>query len=112
MKVDDADAHSYTYDNLYQLINMDYNGGSITSYYYYDSLGNRTSVVDGDGVVGYWKMDDNAATNQVQVEDFHRCILCEYNKQQGQKRNHKAANYLPRLLFPKTKEIATLSAVK
>lgn len=65
MKVDDANAHSYTYDNLYQLINVDYNGGSITSYYYYDSLGNRTSVVDGDGVVGYWKMDDNADNTTV-----------------------------------------------
>ena len=64
MKIDDANAHIYTYDNLYQLINVDYNDGSITSYYY-DKLGNRTSVVDGNGVIGYWKMDDNADNTTV-----------------------------------------------
>jgi len=64
MKVDDANAHIYTYDNLYQLINVDYNDGSITGYYY-DSLGNRAGVVDGDGVIGYWKMDDNADNTTV-----------------------------------------------
>jgi len=46
MKIDDANAHVYVYDCLYQLTNVDYNDGSETDYYY-DSLGNRTSVVNG-----------------------------------------------------------------
>jgi len=50
-KIDDADAHVYEYDNLYQLTCVDYNDGNITDYYY-DSLGNRTKVVDG-GTTNY-----------------------------------------------------------
>ena len=50
-KIDAADAHVYEYDDLYQLTCVDYNDGNST-YYYYDSLGNRTKVVDG-GTTNY-----------------------------------------------------------
>ena len=46
MKVDDANAHEYTYDCLYQLTDVNYNDGNIMSYFY-DKLGSRTSVVNG-----------------------------------------------------------------
>lgn len=46
MKFDDANAHAYAYDNLYQLTFVDYNDGNSVSYTY-DSLGNRTNVNDG-----------------------------------------------------------------
>ena len=59
-KIDDADAHVYTYDNLYQLTEVDYNDGSSTTYYY-DSLGNRTSVVDG-GTTSYLRNSLNQYT--------------------------------------------------
>ena len=51
MKVDDANAHVYTYDCLYQLTDVNYNDGNIMSYYY-DKLGSRTSVVNG-GTTNY-----------------------------------------------------------
>jgi len=46
MKVDDANAHVYKYDEIYRLTSVDYNDGNSTSYTY-DSLGNRTDVNDG-----------------------------------------------------------------
>ncbi|MHC4618595.1 MAG: RHS repeat domain-containing protein, partial [Planctomycetota bacterium] len=52
MKVDDANAHVYEYDNLYQLIFVDYNDGNGTDYYY-DPLGNRSKVDDGPAPVLY-----------------------------------------------------------
>ena len=42
---DDANAHVYTYDKLYQLNNVDYNDGVSKTSYSYDVLGNR---VDGN----------------------------------------------------------------
>ncbi len=43
MQIDDADAHVYTYDELYQLTAVDYNDGNSTSYSY-DNLGNRVNM--------------------------------------------------------------------
>jgi len=45
LKIDDANEQTFTYDNLYQLITVDYNDGNMVDYYY-DPVGNRTSVVD------------------------------------------------------------------
>jgi RHS repeat-associated protein len=45
-KINDANAKTYTYDDLYQLIYVDYNDGNTTNYYY-DALGNRTQVTNG-----------------------------------------------------------------
>jgi RHS repeat-associated protein len=48
MKINDANTYVYTYDNLYQLTNVDYPAGLGTdANYYYDKLGNRTSVIAG-----------------------------------------------------------------
>ena len=49
---DDPNAHVYEYDNLYQLIFVDYNDGNSTDYYY-DPLGNRSKVDDGAAPVLY-----------------------------------------------------------
>jgi len=46
MKVNDANAHVYEYDNLYQLTIADYNNGS-QNRYDYDPLGNRTMLSNG-----------------------------------------------------------------
>jgi len=51
-KIGDANAHVYTYDCLYQLIYVDYNDGNSTNYWY-DSLGNRTSVTNGEPEIYY-----------------------------------------------------------
>jgi RHS repeat-associated protein len=51
-KIDDADAHVYQYDNLYQLIFVDYNDGNSISYAY-DPLGNRTNV-NSNGLVSIY----------------------------------------------------------
>ncbi len=48
MKVNGAE-HSYDYDKLYQLVNVDYYGGSGMTYGY-DKLGNRTSTINGEVV--------------------------------------------------------------
>ncbi len=61
MKIDDANAHVYTYDVLYQLTNVDYNDGNTTAYTY-DSLGNRTSVVNG-GTTSYSRNSLNQYTS-------------------------------------------------
>jgi RHS repeat-associated protein len=81
-KVDDEDAHVYDYDDLYQLIYVDYNDGNSTNYYF-DSLGNRTAVANGSTAVyesnelnqyslirladpvAYWTMDDNEPNTRV-----------------------------------------------
>ena len=49
MKVNDANTQAYQYDNLYQLIYVDYNNGNTTNYYY-DPLGNRTKVTNGSEI--------------------------------------------------------------
>jgi RHS repeat-associated protein len=49
MKVNDANTQAYTYDNLYQLIYVDYNNGNTTNYYY-DAMGNRNRVTNGETV--------------------------------------------------------------
>jgi RHS repeat-associated protein len=49
-KIDDTNSHVYNYDNLYQLIFVDYNDGNSTDYYY-DALGNRTDVNDGSSTL-------------------------------------------------------------
>lgn len=46
MKVDGTSDHRYKYDKLYQLIDVNY-PAEPNVYYYYDKLGNRTSVVNG-----------------------------------------------------------------
>jgi RHS repeat-associated protein len=46
MKINDANAHVYSYDRLYQLTFVDYNDGNRTGYDY-DLLGNRRSVING-----------------------------------------------------------------
>ena len=51
-KIDDANAHCYTYDQLYQLIYVDYNDCNSTSYSY-DALGNRTEVNESGAVDVY-----------------------------------------------------------
>jgi len=56
MKVDDVNAHVYTYDVLYQLTEVDYPGDT-TLTYNYDSLGNRTSVING-GTINYVLNDE------------------------------------------------------
>jgi YD repeat-containing protein len=48
-KVNDANTQTYTYDDLYQLIYVDYNNGNTTNYYY-DPLGNRNRVTNGETV--------------------------------------------------------------
>lgn len=60
-KIDDANSHVYTYDNLYQLIFVDYNDGNSTDYYY-DALGNRTQVVNG-GTTTYYSNSLNQYTS-------------------------------------------------
>jgi YD repeat-containing protein len=45
----DGNEDSYDYDKLYQLVNVDYYGGSGMSYGY-DKLGNRTSTINGEVV--------------------------------------------------------------
>ena len=45
LKIDDANEQTFIYDNLYHLITVDYNDGNMVDYYY-DPVGNRTSVVD------------------------------------------------------------------
>ncbi|NIP27199.1 MAG: hypothetical protein GWN67_28365, partial [Phycisphaerae bacterium] len=52
MKVDDANAHEYTYDSLYQLTDVNYNNGINNISYFYDRLGNRTSV-ENSGTTNY-----------------------------------------------------------
>jgi RHS repeat-associated protein len=52
MKVDDANAHVYTYDSLYQITDVNYNNGINNISYSYDRLGNRTSV-DNGGTTNY-----------------------------------------------------------
>ena len=42
----DGNEHKYLYDNLYQLTDVNYPDGNASSYYY-DCLGNRTSLVNG-----------------------------------------------------------------
>jgi RHS repeat-associated protein len=42
-KIDDANAHAYDYDNIYQLTTVDYNDGNSTDFSY-DALGNEWSV--------------------------------------------------------------------
>ena len=42
-KIDDANAHTYTYDMLYELTNVNYHDGNSTTYGY-DKLGSRTSA--------------------------------------------------------------------
>jgi len=61
MKIDNANAHVYAYDNLYQLITVDYNDGNSTTYYY-DSLGNRTRV-DNGGTTSYSRNSLNQYTS-------------------------------------------------
>jgi RHS repeat-associated protein len=83
MKKDSANAHVYTYDELYRLTNVDYNDGNTTSYVY-DGLGNRTEVNESSTANGYssnnlnqytsiityaniahWRLDDNADSTAV-----------------------------------------------
>jgi RHS repeat-associated protein len=52
MKVDDANAHEYTYDSLYQITDVNYNNGINNISYLYDRLGNRMSVENG-GTTNY-----------------------------------------------------------
>jgi len=52
MKIDDANAHVYTYDDIYQLMFVDYNDGNSTSYTY-DALGNRVDVNESGSVTDY-----------------------------------------------------------
>jgi len=49
MIVNATDEHSYDYDNLYQLINVDYPDQTGMTYGY-DKLGNRTSTINGEVV--------------------------------------------------------------
>ena len=52
MKIDDDNAHVYTYDNLYQLTAVDYNDGNSTLYSY-DVLGNRTDMNESGSTISY-----------------------------------------------------------
>jgi RHS repeat-associated protein len=54
MKVADANAHVYEYDNLYRLIFVDYNDVNTTATSYgYDMLGNRTDVNESGTTTDY-----------------------------------------------------------
>jgi RHS repeat-associated protein len=61
-KIDNDNAQVYSYDNLYQLIYVDYNDGD-TANYYYDSLGNRTKVTNGEPNVYYKRNSLNQYTS-------------------------------------------------
>lgn len=65
-KIDDANAHVYQYDNLYQLIFLDYNDGNSTDYYY-DALGNRWKVDDGTAIL----YDTNCLNQYTRVGDVN-----------------------------------------
>ena len=62
MTVDAADQHDYTYDDTYQLTDVDYPAGAGTdTAYAYDKVHNRTSTDAGD-VVSYTANDLNQYT--------------------------------------------------
>jgi len=61
MTVDDTDEHSYDYDVLYQLIDVNYPDNETVTYRY-DKLGNRTSVVNG-GTTSYLRNRLNQYTS-------------------------------------------------
>jgi len=61
MEVDDAYTHNYTYDKIYRLMEADYPGSPFTDYYY-DSLGNRTSVNESGTETDYTQ--NNEGLNQ------------------------------------------------
>jgi len=52
MQIDDANAHIYGYDNLYQLTSVNYNDGNSSSYTY-DALGNRKDVNESGSIIVY-----------------------------------------------------------
>ena len=71
MKVTDTNTQLYNYDRLYRLIFVDYNNGSKTNYYY-DSLGNRTNVTNGQNIT----YTSNALNQYEKINDFN----CLYDK--------------------------------
>jgi RHS repeat-associated protein len=89
MKID-SNEHSYDYDKLYQLVNVDYSGGSGMTIGY-DKLGNRTSTVNG-ATVTYdsnslnqytqingeaYTYDDNGNMTHNGVENFNYAYDCQ-----------------------------------
>jgi RHS repeat-associated protein len=64
-KIDDANAHVYQYDNLYQLTFVDYNDGNSTGYAY-DPLGSRTDVNASGTITDY---DTNCLNQYTSVGD-------------------------------------------
>lgn len=102
-KIDDADAHTYTYDMLYQLTFVDYNDGNDTTYGY-DALGNRTSV-DGTaylrnslnqytsvGGVSYG-YDNNGNLTSINGDDYEYVYDCENRLIEAKENNSTVATY-------------------
>ncbi len=106
MKVDSDNAHVYKYDCLYELTNVDYNDGSSTSYTY-DSLGNRTNVVNG-GTVNYmrnrlnqyysvggskYRYDENGNLTDINNSEYEYIYDCENQLIEAKKNSQAAAAY-------------------
>ncbi|MFH1370388.1 MAG: RHS repeat-associated core domain-containing protein [Planctomycetota bacterium] len=66
MKQGDANTQGHYYDNLYQLIYVDYNDGNTTNYYY-DALGNRTQVTNGSEIT----YESNKLNQYVEVNNVN-----------------------------------------
>ena len=62
----DANTQVYDYDNLYQLIYVDYNDGNTTNYYY-DALGNRILLTNGQNI----DYMSNSLNQYVEVNDIN-----------------------------------------
>jgi len=61
MKIEDANAHTYTYDEIYRLALADYNDGNSISYIY-DPLGNREEVNESGSITTYLSNNMNQYT--------------------------------------------------
>jgi len=102
-KIDDANAHTYTYDMLYELTNVNYHDGNSTAYGY-DKLGSRTSV-DGTGYLrnslnqyisvggvsyGY---DNNGNLTSINGDDYEYVYDCENRLIEAKENSSTIATY-------------------
>ena len=106
MTVDDTEQHSYTYDVLYQLIDVNYPVDP-NIYYYYDKLGNRTSVENG-GTTSYasnklnqytsvgginYSYDDNGNLTDINDGQFEYIYDCENRLIEAKENSQTVATY-------------------